>query len=580
MNANFAKTFSTTFPSIARNTFQSTNYKTNRDSSTGFSPSIKHKGKKKTKRAVSPSSMSISQATTDDTIFAMNEINIIDEKINKRKTNRQQVWKLKTHNNIYGINATKNNQDIQNIKKKVKLTGGWETFDLRGEIEKKKYFPVENVDTMLECQKIIKEVNEKENKEKKSYKQYSNDNKIDLYTFTRQNRDICLKNILIQLLQSERDKIANKENAVSTALLSAKNELNKDMEEFTSFTENQKVSFRTMELTLNKMIRENKIRNERKRQLTQEVKNTQDEIEKTIRNILLYKTYADFIHSVMGTPNKVSEVNLTGVDLLNKDRDLEKNIIQVKSEFKFLEEDKVYEPEILKNPDTLNYIFTQFEANILKYINIKEEIDNENYKESLENEKTLKELERKEEANKKEYKELSTEFSKKSQMINDGGKNIQEEIAINSKFIKELYESICENRSYSLTSNGGFIKARQITEIIKEILEALNKKEEMINGLIEEMEYIQNIKDDAGALFKKLDDKKKNENKIEKYKEGKEKLQKLEEEKNLKYQQRMYRYKIKGPITYPPPNVLNNKRKKIDEQSKNKINENDMLYYI
>ena len=46
MNANFAKTFSTTFPSIARNTFQSTNYKTNRDSSTGFSPSIKHKGKK------------------------------------------------------------------------------------------------------------------------------------------------------------------------------------------------------------------------------------------------------------------------------------------------------------------------------------------------------------------------------------------------------------------------------------------------------------------------------------------------------------------------------------------------------
>ena len=37
---------------------------------------------------------------------------------------------------------------------------------------------------------------------------------------------------------------------------------------------------------------------------------------------------------------------------------------------------------------------------------------------------------------KKEYKELSTEFSKKSQMINDGGKNIQEEIAINSKFIK------------------------------------------------------------------------------------------------------------------------------------------------
>lgn len=578
MNIKFAKTFTTNFPSIARNTFQSTNYQTNRKGSVFglHSNNLKNKSTKLINRPLSPSSMSISQVPTDDTLFAMNEVNIIDKKIHKRQTNRQQVWKIKADNNIYGINATKNYQDIQDVKKKVRETGGWDAFDLRGEIEKKKYFPIENVDVMFQTQNIMKNMEIKKENEKKSYKNYSNNNRIDLYTFTKQNRDICLKNILIDLLQSERDKISNKENAVSTALVSAKEELRKDMDDFTSFMETQKVTFRNTELALSKMVRDNKIRNERKKQLTQEVKNTQDEIEKTMRTILQYKTYADFIHLVLGSENEVSNVNLSNIDLFNKDRDLEKNISQIKFEFYFLDNDEKFEPPILKNPETMNYLFNQLEANILKFLDTKGDLENESYKEFIENQKIIHDLEEKEKIHLKELQELTEEYRKKNQMINDGGKSIQEQLLINSKFIKELYETICEPRSLSLGQGN---KGKQINEIIKEILDVLNGKESMLNTLIEEMESLQKMKDESALLFKKLVDKRKNENKIEKYKEGKEKLRKLEEEKNLKYQQRMYRYKIKGPITFPPPNVLKNKKQKKEEQKKNKINENDMLYY-
>ena len=91
---------------------------------------------------------------------------------------------------------------------------------------------------------------------------------------------------------------------------------------------------------------------------------------------------------------------------------------------------------------------------------------------------------------------------------------------------------------------------------------------------------MQKIQNENESIFKKFLDKKKNENKIEKYKEGKEKIRRLQEERNLKYLQRMNRYKVRGPIVFPPPWVLNDSKKKREiERAKNKIDENEMLYY-
>jgi hypothetical protein len=68
-------------------------------------------------------------------------------------------------------------------------------------------------------------------------------------------------------------------------------------------------------------------------------------------------------------------------------------------------------------------------------------------------------------------------------------------------------------------------------------------------------------------------------NKIQKYKEGREAMLNLEEEKNLKYLKKNYRYRIHGPIVYPPPYILERKTDLGDKSEDNKINEEEMLYY-
>ena len=147
----------------------------------------------------------------------------------------------------------------------------------------------------------------------------------------------------------------------------------------------------------------------------------------------------------------------------------------------------------------------------------------------------------------------------------------QELIDTNMKLIYELYSSLFEK---NITEKD---KHKTITEIINETNICLKNKEKLLNGLIDEMQKIQ---DENECMFKKILDRKKNENKIEKYKEGRENMRRLQEERNLKYQQRMNRYKVRGPIVFPPPWVLNDSKKKREiEKARNKIDEKEMLYY-
>ena len=106
------------------------------------------------KRPLSPESESLSCVETDDTLFGLSEVKIIDEKIHKRNNNKQKVWELKSNNNIYGVNASKNKKEIMDIHFKTLKGDCMKNFDLRSEIDKKKYFPIEKVDNIIEAEKI------------------------------------------------------------------------------------------------------------------------------------------------------------------------------------------------------------------------------------------------------------------------------------------------------------------------------------------------------------------------------------------------------------------------------------------
>ena len=164
----------------------------------------------------------IEKVQTDDNYFAMSEINKIDNTIKKR-INKDIIWKEKPQN-IYDIFSSKNRTDIKNIKKRVKQNRSGININLRKEVNKNNYFPHDNIETIQEAKEILSRIKNTIIKEKTVTKNLNHFNRVDLHTFREQNRDICLNNILINIIKSESNKLKKKENIVNTALKEANND--------------------------------------------------------------------------------------------------------------------------------------------------------------------------------------------------------------------------------------------------------------------------------------------------------------------------------------------------------------------
>ena len=162
------------------------------------------KAKKRKLTSLVKNKPSFSSAETDDTFFALSEIKHMDHKISKR-INKCLIWKEKL-NNIYDDCTSKNKKDIENIRVGIRLYGLGDDFDLKSEIDKKKYFPIEKVEVINEAKDIMINMKKSMLNEKKAYETFYNKNRIDLHTFVRQNREICKKNFVIDLLRNERNK--------------------------------------------------------------------------------------------------------------------------------------------------------------------------------------------------------------------------------------------------------------------------------------------------------------------------------------------------------------------------------------
>ena len=529
------------------------------------------KAKKRKLTSLVKNKPSFSSAETDDTFFALSEIKHMDHKISKR-INKCLIWKEKL-NNIYDDCTSKNKKDIENIRVGIRLYGLGDDFDLKSEIDKKKYFPIEKVEVINEAKDIMINMKKSMLNEKKAYETFYNKNRIDLHTFVRQNREICKKNFVIDLLRNERNKIKTKEKEIIKALDDAQRIFLRDKEAFDEFTQNKKKQFRESDLFLEEAIRNNKMLMEQIRKHNSEVHSTEDEIERNIKGIILYKSYADFIHKLLGKEKINVDINIIKKNLQNRDKDLSYIIKNVKKQFKFLldsDEIPVHTEEI-NNPDLLTGLFFSLEGSIIQQMSTRDDIMKEKLKQRLEFDSEILSWQNKLEEYKMQLNNLNTELE--VEKIGYKKSNHQ-------KILEESTNLVCEiNEELTKSQNQKGIKKPTADIIIKNTLGIIHKMEDNLTMLFSEMEKIQGDERNPDETFKKIVEKVKIKNKIKKHQEGRETMMKLEEEKNLKYLQRMNRYKIRGPIVYPPPWVL--KRKKGIEQKnlKNEENDEEMLYY-
>ena len=515
---------------------------------------------------------SFSSAETDDTFFANSEVKNIDKKIIKR-INKCSIWKEKL-NNIYGMYASSNKKDIQNIRRNIReFELGTKDFDLKAEINRKKYFPMEKVEIIFDATDIMNKMKKSLNNEKKSYQTFFRKNQADLNTFIIQNREICKKNFLIGLITNEREKIKIKEKEIQKDLEDAKKIFVKDEAEFNQFTQEKKVQFRKAELNLDINNRNNKILMEKIRKCSMEVHETESEIVRNIKGIILYKNYADFIHKLLGKNKIVADLRGVKNSLQSKDKDLTSIARYVIKLFNFLlnSKDIPVKTEEINNPDLLTALFFSLEGNIIHQLKERDEILKEKFNDKILFEKEIAILKEKVESDQKKLDMLTKELNiSKNIYITD---DYQERIDDASKLIYEISEELI-NTQISQNKNKS-----PIDNVIDTNLAILKKTEDTINQLFEEIESIKNSDKGAEELFKTIVDEIKLKNKIQKYKEGREAMMISEEEKNLKYLQKNYRYRVRGPIRYPPPYILERKKEKNDKEQKSQINEEEMIYY-
>ena len=126
-----------------------------------------------------------------------------------------------------------------------------------------------------------------------------------------------------------------------------------------------------------KVVTNNKSLVEKEKYLHQENKQIADELEKTVKVILNLKTYAFFVHMVLGEPLKTIDnkiVNESALqDTLTRDKNIEKvagKLIQELGKLDF----ELSGGIIGKN---LTSKFTEMEENILKLMDKKHEIEKE-----------------------------------------------------------------------------------------------------------------------------------------------------------------------------------------------------------
>ena len=377
---------------------------------------------------------------TDDEIFALSEIRNMDNKISKR-IKKNLIWKEKI-GNIYDICSSKNRNDIKEIKKRVRHNLSGMNSKLKKEIYKNKYFSEMKIDIINEAQDIMHKIKDNIIKEKKINKNFNYFNKIDLHTFTRQNRDICLKNIFIDLIKDESNKIKTKETQINKALEEAKNDFLKDIHVFEDFRTSQKKNFREKEIKLEEAYKRNKIIIEQLKKCSSEMHGTKDEIDKNIRDIFLYKIYADFIHQIIPKDENMKKVNLNKINLVNKEKNLEiitKNIID---EFSFLLGDFQFSfYEDLKNPQILTNLFNNMESNIINTMEERDLIIKEIIKNRKIYEKELKNLNNKIISEKKELENLYQEKQLKTNIMSPK-KDYQKILDENEKYLTIIYNEL------------------------------------------------------------------------------------------------------------------------------------------
>ncbi len=555
-------------------------------------PNIISSNKKKIKLRNNNRLKNLFVTTLDDIGLANKQIEKIDEIVKKNKETEQKAWNRQILNNIYKFSGKSNYQALKEYSKRYKLIKKTDLSQI--EWDKQSYLNKRQVNQILEGNKITKGV-----LQSLEITNRLRDKKVYLHEFVFQTKKISIKNLKIKLLKNEKENLSKKENEYENALNYEKQSLENDIDEFDLYKIKTKQQLLNDETTLIKLNQINKILFEEAKRLSNEYNYIVDEIIRYIALIINYKTYASFVHKLLGEES--DNFNLSLHDCINYKKWTENDLSEyVQKALTGLEtylakislNEKVL--DVLSDNNRLEILFQVMEDNILKVFKEKEEFEENEKRIKDENMRQYNRLINVYENHKIKYNIYLTELKEERKKIQTT--NIDPEQFEYNIYMSSLLEDICnfvliiENKrkmrksvsQINLTSNSNNINLGEYelynAKDVKNCFQALKEKQFYTLGLINEIEMYKS--EDHNLIRIIMSELRANNRFLRRQDEKQKEIQKEFEKREKfinKFKQNSIRqkYKFREPIPY---HILKERRKQVVKFKPQSTSENLMFY--
>ena len=555
-------------------------------------PNIISSNKKKIKLRNNNRLKNLFVTTLDDIGLANKQIEKIDEIVKKNKETEQKAWNRQILNNIYKFSGKSNYQALKEYSKRYKLIKKTDLSQI--EWDKQSYLNKRQVNQILEGNKITKGV-----LQSLEITNRLRDKKVYLHEFVFQTKKIYIKNLKIKLLKNEKENLSKKENEYENALNYEKQSLENDIDEFDLYKIKTKQQLLNDETTLIKLNQINKILFEEAKRLSNEYNYIVDEIIRYIALIINYKTYASFVHKLLGEES--DNFNLSLHDCINYKKWTENDLSEyVQKALTGLEtylakislNEKVL--DVLSDNNRLEILFQVMEDNILKVFKEKEEFEENEKRIKDENMRQYNRLINVYENHKIKYNIYLTELKEERKKIQTT--NIDPEQFEYNIYMSSLLEDICnfvliiENKrkmrksvsQINLTSNSNNINLGEYelynAKDVKNCFQALKEKQFYTLGLINEIEMYKS--EDPNLIRIIMSELRANNRFLRRQDEKQKEIQKEFEKREKfinKFKQNSIRqkYKFREPIPY---HILKERRKQVVKFKPQSTSENLMFY--
>jgi hypothetical protein len=359
---------------------------------------------------------------------------------------------------------------------------------------------MEQVDIIKEANKIMRERSKNGSNTVSKYKA-----KID---YIGDNREICLKNYLIDLLKDKRTEINDRELAITKALKESENKLERDYKDFLSYVEKEKNRAKEQEQEYLYIKNTNDYNKKNEKTLVNENGQILGDLERNVKVIQGSKSLAMFVHSVVSVPflftNGV-ENEMKNSDQRDKDKNIERLTNKLIDDFSKIDLDE-YFPEFLYDTAQLTGKFLEPEENVLKLMEKKHNMDKELKLMDEKHHDELEELKKREIQVKEEKVKLLREREKDSKIL--GALKTLNFEGDSHEYLNYIMELFAESHVDDIE-----IKPKKKADnrnYLKELIDTLRQKEIMVINFISEME---GMEEEDETLFKALVTKRKEKNK-------------------------------------------------------------------